>query len=110
MLPSMIFLLGMVGALAPELVRLYSIKSNPKEFRWSWFYLIVSMLFAGLGGLIALVLPATTYWGALYAGVSTPVLVNTILRKAGEGSDEEVKRARAMLPKRSHFGSFIGGL
>ncbi|GLI43006.1 hypothetical protein [Glycomyces algeriensis] len=81
---SVVFLLGMVGALAPEIVRLYAIRSAPERFRWSWFYLAVSLAFAGVGGVLAMALPATTYWGALYVGVSTPVLVNTMVRKGRE--------------------------
>lgn len=74
-----IFLLGCIGAIAPEIVRLYNLRTNP-QFTWSWFYLVVSTLFALLGGLIAWVLPSTTYYGAFYAGVTTPVLITTIIR------------------------------
>lgn len=81
-----IFLIGGVGALAPEIVRLYSIRTNP-QFNWSWFYLIMSILFLMLGGLVACILPATTYYGAFYAGVSTPVLVNTIAKETEKRRD-----------------------
>ena len=33
------FLLGALGALAPEIVRLYSIATNRGRFTWSWFYM-----------------------------------------------------------------------
>jgi hypothetical protein len=83
---ALVFLLGMIGALAPEIVRLYSIRHSPAKFRWSWFYAVVSLGFAALGGTLALVLPATTYWGALYVGVTTPVLVTSIAKKAREAT------------------------
>jgi hypothetical protein len=83
----------MVGALALEIVRLYAIRHDPTRFQWSWFYLVVSLAFAALGGLIALVLPATTYWGALYVGVSTPVLVTSMVKKGHERSRPELKRS-----------------
>lgn len=83
---GLVFLLGMIGALAPEIVRLYAIRHSPARFRWSWFYAVVSLAFAALGGTLALALPATTYWGALYVGVTTPVLVTTIAKKAREAT------------------------
>ena len=86
-----IFLLGMAGALAPEIVRLYGIRNAPERFTWSWFYAVVSVAFAGLGGLLAVVLPATTYWGAVYIGISTPVLVNSIVRKGREMTRQEMR-------------------
>jgi hypothetical protein len=78
-----VFLLGMIGALAPEIVRLYSIKSSSGE-SWSGFYFVISLLFACLGGIVALILPATTLWGAFYAGISTPTLISTAVNKGIE--------------------------
>jgi Flp pilus assembly protein TadB len=112
----------MAGALAPEIVRLYEIRNDPDRFQWSWFYLVVSVAFACLGGLLAVVLPATTYWGALYVGVSTPVLVNSMVRKGRErGRSElpELSEFRAAPPRstprptpgrRSLVDSYLGGL
>ena len=98
-----IFIFGCVGAVAPEIVRLYRIRNDP-AFNWSWFYLIISLLFAGLGGLVAWILPATTYWGAFYAGAAMPVIVSTILksRKADFGDDltalrDEIDELRAQV-------------
>ncbi len=88
---AVIFSLGMAGALAPEIVRLYGIREDPARFTWSWFYLVVSAAFAALGGLLALAMPATTYWGALYIGVSTPVLVNSLVRKGRQGSRPQMR-------------------
>jgi len=81
----------MVGALAPEIIRLYSIRSDPNRFQWSWLYLVVSLLYAGLGGVLAFALPATTYWGAIYVGVSMPVLVNSLVRKGRERPQTELR-------------------
>ncbi|WP_436496238.1 hypothetical protein [Actinokineospora sp. HUAS TT18] len=107
MSPLLVFLLGAAGALAPEIVRLYGIRSDPKKFRWSWFYLVVSVAFAGLGGLLALVLPATTLWGALYVGVSTPVLVNSMARKGRELTRPEM---RSQPTRYSLVDSYLYGL
>lgn len=82
---------GMLGALAPEVVRLYTIRHNPRRFQWSWFYVLVSLSFSGLGGALALALPATTAWAALYVGISTPTVVTTIVRKGKEAAATEFK-------------------
>ena len=95
---NVVYMLGMVGALAPEIIRLYSIRDNPAQFKWSWFYLVISILFACLGGVVALVLPAITYWGALYAGISTPVLVNSAFKKGIELSEPKRKLKGPAVP------------
>ena len=74
-----IFILGCVGALAPEIIRFYNLR-HTTDFSWSWFYVIISLLFMPLGGVIAWILPATSYWGAFYIGVSTPVVITTIMK------------------------------
>jgi hypothetical protein len=106
-----VFFIGMIGALAPEVVRLYSIRTNPSRFRWSAFYIVISLLFACLGGIVALALPATTYWGALYAGVSTPVLVTTALKKTRKSLPPKSNDVlKSLKPERSTFRSFLEGL
>jgi hypothetical protein len=104
--PTTIFALGLIGALAPEIVRLYSIRSDSSKFKWSHFYVVVSFLFALLGGVIALVLPATTAWAALYAGISAPTIV-TVAAKRAAPKKRQLKGAEAKL---SYFQSFIEGL
>src|SRR6266480_6652889 len=71
------FVLGCVGAMAPEILRLYNLRTEA-EFTWRWFYVLASICFVPLGGLIAWILPATTYWGAFYVGVSMPVIISSI--------------------------------
>lgn len=89
-----VFLIGCIGALAPEILRLYSLRNNPDRFKWSWFFIGISILFASLGGLVALLLPATTYWGAFYVGISTPVLINTALKKGLDLQQPQLKSKR----------------
>ena len=105
----LVFGLGCVGALAPEVVRLYSIRQHPDEFVWSWFYAVVSVLFALLGGLVAVVLPATTYWGAVYVGISTPVLVNTALRKGLNAQPAQLRSANSA-SRPGAVRSYLAGL
>jgi hypothetical protein len=88
--PSVTFGIGMVGAVAPEIVRLYSLRSQGGE-KLSGFYLGISVLFAALGGFVALILPATTLWGAFYAGISTPVVISTALKKGLDRKDSDTR-------------------
>jgi hypothetical protein len=73
----LVFFLGCIGASAPEIVRLYNLRYRPIKGAFSlWYFLASAPLFV-LGGVIALALPATTPWGAFYAGVTTPMLIST---------------------------------
>ncbi len=106
-----VMLWGMIGALAPEIVRLYSIRVNPRKFRWSWFYVLVSLVFAGLGGALALALPATTAWAALYVGISTPTVVTALVRKGRElATSSELKGPPGRTVQLSTVDSYLYGL
>ncbi|QKK30512.1 hypothetical protein FE844_013420 [Rhizobium indicum] len=106
MTSTQVVILGFVGALAPEIVRLYSIRAAPSKFRWSNFYVAVSVLFASLGGLIAWTLPATTPWAALYAGISTPAIVTLAAKKA----TPKTRQVKGPNDRLSYLRSFIEGL
>lgn len=71
-----IFVAGCIGAAAPEIVRLYKLRSRQVATvpRTYWLF---SLLFFFLGGVVAILLPATTPWGALYIGISLPTLVSS---------------------------------
>ena len=112
-----VFGVGILGAIAPEIVRGFNLRFN-RRIKWSWVYLIMSVPFALLGGVIALILPATTLWGAFYAGLSTPIVVNTALRqtvarKESIGnvheSDRSTEQAQVLdaADDRARFKSFI---
>lgn len=88
---------GVVGALAPELVRWYrggtinrTTSSIPTR------YVLISIGFFLLGGFVAVVLPASTPWGAFYTGISAPILVSNIAgipRAPTKDDREQVRRA-----------------
>ncbi|MFG6094040.1 hypothetical protein SPB21_02260 [Leptothoe sp. ISB3NOV94-8A] len=75
------FLIGCIGALAPEIIRLYKLRSSP-IVRWSWDYLLVSIPFVLLGGFIAYILEPTSNYAAFYTGVSTPFIVTTLAKES----------------------------
>lgn len=105
-----VFAFGAVGALAPEILRLYRLRNRPDRFKWSWFYLLVSLLFAGLGGVVATVLPATTAWSALYAGLSTPILITKGTERLAECLSPKVKSITTVHRHTTYFVSFIKAL
>jgi hypothetical protein len=93
-----IFIFACIGALAPEIVRLYSLR-NSDHVTFSLFYIFASILFILLGGIVGWILPATTYWGAFYTGASTPVLISSILNKAAKhGPVKQRQITRSRLP------------
>jgi len=79
---EVVFLLGAAGAAAPEILRLYELRSNPDQFVWSWKYLFLTGPFLVLGGLVAVILPATTVWGAFNTGLSLPITISAASKKA----------------------------
>lgn len=79
---EVVFLLGAAGTAAPEILRLYELRTKPEEFKWTWSYLAFTLLFLILGGLVAVILPATTVWGAFYTGLSLPVIISAAAKKA----------------------------
>lgn len=89
------FLIGCVGAAAPEALRLYNLRSQP-VFRWSWGYLMFSIPFLIVGGFIAWVLEPSTRWAAFYSGLTAPVLLTTVLKDTAKAQKEleEVEKER----------------
>jgi hypothetical protein len=90
---EMAFLLGAAGAAAPEILRLYELRNHTEQFRWTWNYLFLTVPFLVLGGLVAVVLPATTVWGAFYSGLSLPVIISAAAKKAPTGSTGQIVTA-----------------
>lgn len=90
---EMAFLLGAAGAAAPEILRLYELRNHTEQFKWTWNYLFLTVPFLVLGGLVAVVLPATTVWGAFYSGLSLPVIITAAAKKTPAGSTGQVVTA-----------------
>jgi hypothetical protein len=75
----LVFALGSFGALAPEIIRLYELRW--KSVKFSCWYLFLSLLYAIVGGVVALILPSVNYYAAFYAGITAPITISTIARK-----------------------------
>ncbi len=77
---TLVFALGCIGALAPEIVRLYRLRTRPPKKGFSSFYWVITIIYALLGGVVALALPAVTIHAALYAGISASITVSAVAR------------------------------
>jgi hypothetical protein len=83
------FSIGCIGALAPEAFRLYNLRTQD-IFKWSWSYLLYSIPFILVSGFVAWVADPSTKWAAFYTGLTTPVLLNTVLKDTAK-SEKELK-------------------
>jgi hypothetical protein len=102
-----VFLVACVGAAAPEIVRLYRLRTHP-DVKFPWYYFIVSLLFFALGGVVALILPATTLWAAFYAGVSTPLLISRIAAKPPKSEELAVTRGEESVAETAGLRDYLG--
>ncbi len=72
-----VFIAGFVGALAPEIVRLYELRQSPQTFQ-PWYYAI-SVVYALLGGYVATLLPGVAdgpLWWAFAVGAGLNAVVS----------------------------------
>ncbi len=80
---SEFFFIGCVGAIAPEILRLYRLR-NSLRFTWSWGYIVISIVFVLLGGFVAYILEPSNNYAAFYSGVGTPFIINAITKETQE--------------------------
>jgi hypothetical protein len=71
-------LLGSLGAVAPEIVRFYGLRETRVKF--SLWYFAISAVYAGLGGVMAIALQASTWYSALYIGATLPTVISTMTK------------------------------
>jgi|ERR1700722_13790825 len=77
-----VFLLGSLGALLPEVLKLYAARSRPRKKPFPFSYYLISLVYASVGGVFAVVLPATSHLAAIYIGASWPVMLGNALHHA----------------------------
>ena len=82
---SEFFFIGCVGAIAPEILRLYRLR-NSLRFTWSWGYIVISIVFVLLGGFVAYILEPSNNYAAFYSGVGTPFIINAITKETQEAA------------------------
>ncbi|ELS04180.1 hypothetical protein Xen7305DRAFT_00039080 [Xenococcus sp. PCC 7305] len=88
MVNSTSFLIGCVGAIAPEILRLYKLRSSIR-LNWSWGYVLVSIPFMLLGGFVAHILELSNNYAAFYAGISTPFIINAIVKETQQANKSQ---------------------
>ena len=97
-----VFIAGCIGAVAPELLRLYQIRLRARRIVFSRFYYAISVLYVLLGGYVAAIFPSVdTPFLGMCIGVGLVPTVNTMAKIAALLS----ARARAGL---SRFGRIDG--
>lgn len=101
-----VFAIGCVGAIAPEIVRIYNLRFKP-SFRWSWGYILYSIPFVLLGGFVAWLLEPSNNYAAFYSGVSTPILVTTIVRNTGRSFPAPGSPSSSDRPSTEYLGDEI---
>jgi len=97
----LVFLLGFLGALAPEIARLYAKRWKKQSAKFSWWYVVISGLYALVGGIIATILPAVNYLAAFYAGVTWPLSISTVLHHRGPFEIQACNSTDGKFPPRS---------
>jgi len=98
---AVVFLLGFLGALAPEIARLYAKRWRKHGVKFSWWYVVISGLYALVGGAIATILPAVNYLAAFYAGVTWPLSISTVLHHRGPFEILACNSKGGKIPRRS---------
>lgn len=84
-----LFLIGMAGATAPEIIRLYNIRTNLDKLTWGYF--VISFIFALLAGLLTYLTSATNMMNAFYIGISTPTLITSLTKKGSKIGSKDLK-------------------
>jgi hypothetical protein len=81
--PTQAFIAGAIGAIAPEIVRLYEMRSDP-TVRFSGFYIVVSIAYVALGGYVATIFPGidSQFWAAC-VGAGLVLVVNKMVHIGG---------------------------
>ncbi len=68
-------LVGCLGALAPEIVRLYKARTKSRP-EFTGYYFVISFLHALVAGVFCLILPADNLRSAFYVGATFPTLLS----------------------------------
>ncbi len=59
----LVFALGCIGALAPEIVRFYKLRHKPPKSLFSFWYFLTTGVYAALGGVVAIVWSSVRSFG-----------------------------------------------
>jgi hypothetical protein len=82
---TQVLLLGAVGAFAPEILRLWTLRNNKQRLVWSNRYVLASAMMCALGSVVAFCLEPNSAWKALYAGLTAPIVITSAGRRLTGG-------------------------
>jgi hypothetical protein len=91
------FQAGFIGALAPEVIKLYKLRNRKKKF--TWYYFLISALYGGVGGYLGYIQPTLEQLWAFAQGAALPVVVALLAKtvvdrmKQPEGSSKSPNAA-----------------
>ena len=98
--PLIIFACGCIGAVAPEIIRLYKLRQHRGDIDFPWWYFAITIALAVLGGVVAVMLDSSPIWSAFVAGAAIQYTISA-LAGSGDGmvatqkpslSDEDIER------------------
>jgi hypothetical protein len=114
---AIVFLLGCLGALLPEIVKLYAARTGLKRRTFHYSYFIISIVYSAVGGVFAIYLSNQTAISAIYLGATWPVILGNMIRHKGRKEPIELQARRAanekpgmeflMTPKRCPFHDLL---
>ncbi len=81
-----IFVIGSVGAIAPEILRFYKLRDS-LTLKLSLGYILISIVFVLLGGFMTYILKPSSYYAAFYSGISTPFIINSIAKETQDSQE-----------------------
>jgi hypothetical protein len=110
------FLLGALGAIAPEVVRQINILRDGGTYSWSPALIFFSLIYAAIAGVVAAILPSANLYSAFYNGISTDVLIGKAHAAAAGTRNKKTSHTKATAsastppPRLSPLDSFLDAL
>lgn len=72
------FVLGCIGAMTPEIIRLYKIKTIKPSIDNITYYVLLNIAYIIMGGVVAWLLEASSFYAAFYIGASWDTMISAI--------------------------------
>jgi len=91
-----VFACGCIGAIAPEIIRLYKLRQQKERIEFPRSYFLFIIPFIVLGGFVALILDSSPMWSAFLEGAAVQFTVSAVagsdMGKARKLSEEDIER------------------
>jgi hypothetical protein len=112
---QLLFLLGALGAIAPEVVRQVNVLRDGGAYTWSPALIFFSLIYAAIAGVVAAILPSANLYSAFYNGISTDVLIGKAHAAAAGAKKKKTQQMKSAAgagppPRLSPLHSFLDAL